>query len=252
MARRAALHTQHSLRTLAHRRCSVTRVFPVWFRCSRRVASHLCASRQRSRLSRPRGAGTNHGAARGHGAPSARRHRGPIAVPGVPNNLDSNDFRNSGARPNRLLRTAGATRNPHAKQTAHQLGSSSPAPTCTADRGKAERTSQGVGAYALAGYLVERGSRQRFEDYAANNILRPLGMERSAFHRGGGNAVAATWLTSGVSGVALSAFRRRSATPNSGTWAWMQLCASRHAVRAGVSVRPPCAVLSTVAARTAS
>lgn len=30
-------------------------------------------------------------------------------------------------------------------------------------------------SYALAGYLVERASEQRFEDYAANNILRPLG-----------------------------------------------------------------------------
>ena len=36
-------------------------------------------------------------------------------------------------------------------------------------------------SYALAGYLVERASGQRFEDYAANNILRPLGMERSTF-----------------------------------------------------------------------
>lgn len=35
--------------------------------------------------------------------------------------------------------------------------------------------------YALAGYLVERASGERFEDYAANQILRPLGMVRSTF-----------------------------------------------------------------------
>ncbi len=35
--------------------------------------------------------------------------------------------------------------------------------------------------YALAGYLVQRASGQRFEDYAADHILRPLGMERSTF-----------------------------------------------------------------------
>jgi CubicO group peptidase (beta-lactamase class C family) len=35
--------------------------------------------------------------------------------------------------------------------------------------------------YALAGYLVQRVSGQRFEDYAADHILKPLGMDRSTF-----------------------------------------------------------------------
>jgi len=37
--------------------------------------------------------------------------------------------------------------------------------------------------YALAGYLVQRASGQRFEDYAAVHILNPLGMERSTFEQ---------------------------------------------------------------------
>jgi len=37
--------------------------------------------------------------------------------------------------------------------------------------------------YALAGYLVARASAERFEDYAASHILKPLGMERSTFEQ---------------------------------------------------------------------
>jgi CubicO group peptidase (beta-lactamase class C family) len=37
--------------------------------------------------------------------------------------------------------------------------------------------------YALAGYLVQRASGERFEDYAAAQILKPLGMERSTFEQ---------------------------------------------------------------------
>jgi CubicO group peptidase (beta-lactamase class C family) len=36
-------------------------------------------------------------------------------------------------------------------------------------------------ASALAGYIVQRVSKQRFEDYAARHILQPLGMRRSTF-----------------------------------------------------------------------
>jgi CubicO group peptidase (beta-lactamase class C family) len=35
--------------------------------------------------------------------------------------------------------------------------------------------------YALAGYLIERASGERFEDYTAKHILEPLGMTRSTF-----------------------------------------------------------------------
>jgi CubicO group peptidase (beta-lactamase class C family) len=36
-------------------------------------------------------------------------------------------------------------------------------------------------SYALAGYVVERASGQRFEEYAAQHVLQPLGMTRSTF-----------------------------------------------------------------------
>lgn len=36
-------------------------------------------------------------------------------------------------------------------------------------------------SYSLAGYVVERASGQRFEEYAAQHVLQPLGMTRSTF-----------------------------------------------------------------------
>ena len=65
---------------------------------------------------RPSRGGPNRGAARGHGAPSARHHCEPNADPGAPNSRDSNDARNSWGQPNMHPRTVGATRNLHARQ----------------------------------------------------------------------------------------------------------------------------------------
>jgi CubicO group peptidase (beta-lactamase class C family) len=37
--------------------------------------------------------------------------------------------------------------------------------------------------YGVAGFIVERASGERFEDYAASHILKPLGMEHSTFEQ---------------------------------------------------------------------